>query len=159
MITLTINNRKYQINVDKEMPLLWVLRDILGMNGTKFGCGSGYCGSCTVIVEGIAMKSCVLPVKDLFDKEITTIEALGTDGAHPVQQAWQSENVSQCGYCQPGQIMAAIALLDQTPEQDAMQIEQAMNGILCRCGTYQRIKRAINKASIILTSQHSNEGR
>jgi len=159
MTILTINNKKYQVDVDVDldMPLLWVLRDILDLNGTKFGCGSGYCGTCTVIVDGTAVRSCVLPVQNLSGKQITTIEGLGKDGLHPVQQAWLSESVSQCGYCQPGQIMAAIALLNKVPEPDDTQIDQAMSGLLCRCGTYQRIRRAIHKASTLQSEQRNTE--
>lgn len=157
MTILTINNKKYQIDVDKDMSLLWVLRDILGLTGTKFACGSGYCGTCTVIIDGVAVRSCMLPVENLPGKQIMTIEGLGENGLHPVQQAWLSENVSQCGYCQPGQIMAAVALLSKIPEPDNKQIDQAMSGLLCRCGTYQRIRRAIHKASTLLTAQHNSE--
>lgn len=157
MTILTINKKKYQVNVDRDMPLLWVLRDILGLAGTKFGCGSGYCGTCTVLVDGVAVRSCVLPVEDLDGKQIMTIEGLGEDGQHPVQQAWLSESVSQCGYCQPGQILAAIALLSKVPEPDDKQIDQAMSGLLCRCGTYQRIRRAVHKASALMSEQHSTE--
>jgi len=155
MTTLNINNKNYQVSTDKAMPLLWVLRDILGLNGTKFGCGSGYCGTCTVIVDGVAVRSCILPVGKLPGKVILTIEGLEISGLHPVQQAWLSESVSQCGYCQSGQIMAAVALLDKFPKPDNEQINQAMSGHLCRCGTYQRIKHAIKKASALLETSQS----
>ena len=157
MTRLIINKKYYQVDVSQDMPLLWVLRDTLGLTGTKFGCGSGYCGTCTVIVDGVAVRSCMLPIGKLQSKQILTIEGLSQDGLHPVQQAWLTENVSQCGYCQPGQILTAVALLNNTPEPNDEQIDQAMSGLLCRCGTYQRIRRAIHKASTLLTVSHSSE--
>lgn len=149
MITISVNNQKHQLNndVDPQTPLLWVLRDTLGMTGTKFGCGKGLCGSCTVHYNGQPTKSCQLPVGSVGDAEITTIEGLEPNGAHPLQQAWKQHNVPQCGYCQSGQIMAAAALLKSTPNPTDTDIDNRMSGNLCRCGTYQRIRAAIRTAS------------
>jgi isoquinoline 1-oxidoreductase subunit alpha len=129
------------------MPLLWYLRDELQLTGTKFGCGAGLCGSCTVHVGGEAARSCSMPMKDAASKQITTIEGLSADGSHPVQAAWKANNVPQCGYCQSGQIMQAVALLKQTPKPTDEQIEAGMQGNICRCGTYQRIRKAIKQAA------------
>jgi aerobic-type carbon monoxide dehydrogenase small subunit (CoxS/CutS family) len=146
--TLTVNGQSAAVDVDPEMPLLWVLRDIIGLTGTKFGCGEGLCGSCTVHLDGRATRSCVLPVEAVGDQAITTIEGLASaDALHPVQQAWLDENVSQCGYCQAGQIMSAAALLIANPQPSDADIDDAMNRNLCRCGTYPRIRRAIHAAS------------
>jgi isoquinoline 1-oxidoreductase alpha subunit len=125
------------------MPLLWALRDVIGLTGTKFGCGVGACGACTVHLDGEAVRSCITSISDAVGKDITTIEGLSADGSHPVQRAWAEHNVPQCGYCQPGQIMQAVALLKQTPAPTDAQIVDAMSGNICRCGTYQRIKSAI----------------
>lgn len=129
------------------MPLLWYLRDSLQLTGTKFGCGAGLCGACTVHVNGVAARSCSTPMKGLAGKEITTIEGLSANGTHPVQVAWKQNNVPQCGYCQSGQIMQAVALLKQKPHPNDEEIESAMQGNICRCGTYQRIRKAIKQAA------------
>lgn len=146
-ITLIVNNKPETVNVDPQMPLLWVLRDILGLTGTKFGCGIGLCGSCTVHVDGEAIRSCIQPVAEVAGKQVTTIEGLSPDRSHPVQKAWLAENVSQCGYCQPGQIMSAVALLNQNPNPTDDEIDKAMSRNLCRCGTYQRIRKAIHRTA------------
>lgn len=145
--SLLINGEIHQVDVDPEMPLLWVLRDTLGLTGTKFSCGKGLCGACTVHLDGVAMRSCVTPVSAAASSDITTIEGLSSSGDHPLQRAWDSEKVPQCGYCQPGQIMAAAALLSTNQHPNEVQIDEAMAGVLCRCGTYQRIKQAIQVAS------------
>jgi isoquinoline 1-oxidoreductase subunit alpha len=145
--TLRVNGSDRKINVPPETPLLWVLRDTLQLTGTKFGCGAGLCGACTVHLDGTSVRSCSMPVSQVGSKSITTIEGLSTRGLHPVQQAWVDEQVPQCGYCQAGQIMAAVALLAKTPQPSDEQITQAMNGNLCRCGTYERIRRAIHRAA------------
>lgn len=147
MIELTVNNRKLQLDVAEQMPLLWALRDHLGLTGTKFGCGAGLCGACTVHLDGKAIRSCVTPISSAQGKQITTIEGLSAVSDHPVQLAWIAEDVPQCGYCQSGQIMQAVALLAETPQPSEQQIEQAMAGNLCRCGTYNRIKSAIRRAA------------
>lgn len=144
-ISLIVNGSQQTLDVDPDTPLLWVLRDQLGLTGTKYSCGLGQCGCCTVHIEGEAKRSCTIPVSSVVDKVIVTIEGLSPDGSHPLQQAWVSEQVAQCGYCQPGQIMTAAALLSRTPNPNDEQINQAMAGMLCRCGTYQRIKRAIRR--------------
>jgi isoquinoline 1-oxidoreductase subunit alpha len=146
-ITLRINGRDRSVSVPPETPLLWVLRDTLQLTGTKFGCGAGLCGACTVHLDGQAARSCATPVSQASGKNITTIEGLSANGLHPLQQAWIAEQVPQCGYCQAGQIMAAAALLGRTPHPSDDQITQAMNGNLCRCGTYDRIRRAIHRAA------------
>jgi isoquinoline 1-oxidoreductase subunit alpha len=147
MITLDINGKKQSVDVDPEMPLLWVLREVLGLTGTKYSCGIGTCGACTVHVEGAAARSCQVSAADASGKRITTIEGLSSEGDHPVQKAWVAEGVSQCGYCQPGQIMAAAALLAKNRKPTDQDIDQAMSGNLCRCGTYPRIRRAIHAAA------------
>lgn len=144
--TLTINNRSFQVEADADTPLLWVLRDELDMKGTKFGCGKAQCGACTVHLNGNAVRSCVLPVSALQNMKITTIEGLSDDGSHPVQRAWMEVDVPQCGYCQAGQIMTASALLSKNNDPSESEIEAAMSGNICRCGTYPRIKQAIQKA-------------
>jgi aerobic-type carbon monoxide dehydrogenase small subunit (CoxS/CutS family) len=146
-ITLRVNGSEKKVSVPPETPLLWVLRDTLDLPGTKFGCGAGLCGACTVHVEGAAIRSCSTPVSQVVGKSITTIEGLGGDGLHVLQQAWIQEEVPQCGYCQTGQIMTAAALLAKTPNPTDEQITQAMNGNLCRCGTYERIRKAIRRAA------------
>jgi aerobic-type carbon monoxide dehydrogenase small subunit (CoxS/CutS family) len=143
MITLSINGKSHQVDIPPETPLLWVIRDIVGLKGTKFGCGMGLCGSCTVHLDGDAIRSCLMPVSGAAGKKITTIEGLSQDGDHPVQKAWREINVPQCGYCQAGQIMQAAALLQKNPHPSEAEILEGMNGNLCRCGTYQRIKKAI----------------
>ncbi len=150
MITLKINQKIHRVDVDPNMPLLWVLRDTLGFTGTKFGCGVALCGACTVHVNGIPTRSCVLPAAIAQNKEITTIEGLSPNGNHPVQQAWIAEEVPQCGYCQSGQIMSAAALLAKNSSPSDPDIDMAMSGNICRCGTYQRIRRAIHRASTTL---------
>jgi isoquinoline 1-oxidoreductase alpha subunit len=147
-ITLNVNGQARQFDADPEMPLLWALRDFLGLKGAKYGCGIAGCGACTVHVGGKAVRACVVPVGAVGDADVRTIEALGGD--HPVQQAWLEEQVPQCGYCQTGQIMQAVALLDQTPEPTAAQIRDGMNGVLCRCGTYPRIEAAVHRASALM---------
>jgi len=145
--TLRVNGNEHKVSVAPETPLLWVLRDTLQLTGTKFGCGAGLCGACTVHLDGAAIRSCSTPVSQVGNKNITTIEGLSASGLHLVQQAWVAEQVPQCGYCQTGQIMAAVALLANTPQPSDEQISQAMNGNLCRCGTYERIRRAIHRAA------------
>jgi isoquinoline 1-oxidoreductase alpha subunit len=146
MIQLSVNGTTQSFNGDPEMPLLWYLRDILGLTGSKFGCGVGLCGACTVHINGQAMRSCVTPVRDTASKEVTTIEGLQKEGLHPVQTAWMQTNVPQCGYCQVGQIMQAAAFLKQNRNPSDKQIDEAMSGNICRCGTYQRIRAAIKAA-------------
>lgn len=140
---LTINGKSHTTNAPEDMPLLWVLRDLLELRGTKFGCGAGLCGACTVHLEGAAIRSCSFPVSAVGSQAITTIEGLSENGDHPLQKAWQEHGVPQCGYCQTGQIMNAAALLKQNPKPSETEVEQAMQGNLCRCGTYTRIKSAI----------------
>lgn len=147
VFNLNINGKQQQVDVDPSTPVLWVLRDHLNLTGTKFGCGIAMCGACTIHLDGNATRSCVLPVSSIGDKQITTIEGLSEAGDHPVQQAWLEHDVPQCGYCQAGQIMSAAALLKQNPAPSDEEIENAMNGNLCRCGTYVRIKKAIKSAS------------
>ena len=144
---LTINDRTHQVDVPADMPLLWVLRDVLGLTGTRFGCGVALCGACTVHVDGRAQRSCVTPVSAVADKRIVTIEGLSPDASHPVQRAWIEEGVPQCGYCQSGQIMAAAVLLSEKPDPTDDDIDLAMSGNICRCGTYPRIRRAIHTAA------------
>jgi isoquinoline 1-oxidoreductase alpha subunit len=148
MITLKINGNSHQVDVPEDMPVLWVLRDVLGMTGTKFGCGIAQCGACTVHLDGQAVRSCVLPAGAVGDQAIVTIEAIGADpiGAK-VQHAWLDREVVQCGYCQSGQIMSATALLQQTPKPTDADIDAAMSGNICRCGTYVRIRAAIHQAA------------
>jgi isoquinoline 1-oxidoreductase alpha subunit len=148
MESLLVNGQTYQADVPADMPLLWVLRDVLGMTGTKFGCGIAQCGACTVHVAGAAVRSCLYPVGGLAGRPVTTIEAIGaTPNGHKVQQAWLDREVVQCGYCQSGQIMSATALLDHTPAPSDADIDAAMSGNICRCGTYVRIREAIHAAS------------
>ncbi|MEO8029425.1 MAG: (2Fe-2S)-binding protein [Gemmatimonadota bacterium] len=147
MIQLLINGQTHEVDVLPETPLLWVLRDAVGLTGTKYGCGLGLCGACTVHVDGRPNRSCQLPVGSLAGKPITTIEGLSEDGSHPVQQAWITHQVPQCGYCQSGQIMSAVALLAARPKPTDSDIDQAMAGNICRCGTYQRIRAAIHTAA------------
>ena len=147
MPNLRVNGTTHAVDADPDMPLLWALRDLLQMSGTKFGCGIGACGACTVHLNGQAVRSCITRIADVGDQEITTIEGLSPDGTHPVQRAWTTHNVPQCGYCQPGQIMQAAALLKETPKPTDQQITDAMSGNICRCGTYQRIRAAIKYAA------------
>ena len=146
-VTLIINGESHTLGVPPDMPLLWALRDKLNLLGTKYSCGIGICGSCTVLVHGVPMRSCMMPVRSLAGSEITTIEGLSPDGAHPVQEAWKAEDVAQCGYCQGGQILAATALLERNPDPVDADIDKAMSGHLCRCGTYPRIRKAIKLAA------------
>ena len=150
MFSLKVNGKMYTADVDPAMPLLWVVRDTLGLTGTKYGCGRGVCGACTVIVDGNAIRSCVTPVSKVDGKEIVTIEGLSNDLSHPVQRAWIADDVPQCGYCQPGQIMQAAALLLKNPKPTDADIDRAMSGNICRCGTYQRIRKAIHTASVMM---------
>jgi isoquinoline 1-oxidoreductase subunit alpha len=147
MPQIKINGDLRNVNADPQMPLLWVIRDILGLTGTKFGCGIGACGACTVHMDGQAVRSCITPLSVAAGHEIVTIEGLSPDGTHAVQQAWRANNVPQCGYCQPGQMMQAAALLKQTPKPTDQQITDAMSGNICRCGTYVRIRAAIRSAA------------
>jgi len=146
-ITLRVNGSEHKVGVPPETPLLWVIRDHLELTGTKFGCGAGLCGACTVHVEGQPVRSCSTPVSQVAGKSITTIEGLSADGQHALQQAWIAEDVPQCGYCQSGQIMAAAALLAKNPHPSDDDITQAMTGNICRCGTYHRIRKAIHRAA------------
>jgi len=146
-ITLRINGQDKQVDVPEDMPLLWVLRDRLDLTGTKYGCGLGLCGACTVHLDGAAVRSCQIPAVAAAGKAITTIEGLSPDGSHPVQQAWVEAQVPQCGYCQSGQIMSAVALLQKNPKPSDGEIDDAMSGNICRCGTYQRIRKAIHSAA------------
>ncbi len=151
-IRLKVNEKSYAIDVDPQMPLLWVIRDYVGLTGTKYGCGIGQCGACTVHLDGKAVRSCSVPISAVGDKSVTTIEGLSPEGTHPLQVAWDDEDVPQCGYCQTGQIMNAAALLREKVNPTDEEITKAMTGNLCRCGTYQRIHRAIKK-SILIKSQ------
>jgi isoquinoline 1-oxidoreductase alpha subunit len=146
-VTLVVNGRSRSVDVPGDTPLLWVLRDALGLTGTKFGCGMALCGACTVHLNGKPIRSCTVPVAALEGKRITTIEGLSPDGGHPVQRAWVVEHVPQCGYCQSGQIMSAAALLADKPNPTDAEIDAAMGGNICRCGTYQRIRAAIHRAA------------
>ncbi|WP_176047032.1 (2Fe-2S)-binding protein [Burkholderia sp. BCC1644] len=146
MITLTVNGSEQHFDGNPEMPLLWYLRDVLGHTGTKFGCGMALCGACTVHLDGVAIRSCITPVAAASGKRVTTIEGLSTDLTHPLQQAWQELNVAQCGYCQSGQIMQAASLLKTNPHPSDADIDDAMSGNICRCGTYTRIRAAIRLA-------------
>jgi isoquinoline 1-oxidoreductase alpha subunit len=146
-ITFTLNGKPQNVDVSPDMPLLWVLRDTLNMTGTKFGCGMAFCGACTVHLNGEATRSCITPVSSVAGKNITTIEGLSQDGTHPVQEAWVAEDVPQCGYCQSGQIMSAVALLAKKSNPTDADIDEAMSGNICRCGTYQRIRKAIHRAA------------
>ena len=145
--TLRINGTERKVNVDPDTPLLWLIRDTLELTGTKYGCGAGICGACTVHLDGEATRSCITPVSAAAAKAITTIEGLSQTGLHPVQQAWIAEDVPQCGYCQSGQIMQAVALLAKTPHPSEQEIIDSMSGNLCRCGTYHRIRRAVTRAA------------
>ena len=147
MVTLTVNGRRHQVDVDPSTPLLWVLRDTLGLTGTKFGCGVEQCGACTVQIDGVALRSCVTPVSTVEGAEVTTIEGLSENGLHPVQEAWLDLDVVQCGYCQSGQIMSAAALLAETPDPTDGDIDRAMSGNICRCGVYNRMRAAIKQAA------------
>jgi aerobic-type carbon monoxide dehydrogenase small subunit (CoxS/CutS family) len=147
---LKVNGNDYEVKSEPDTPLLWVLRDELELTGTKFGCGMAQCGACTVHLNGNAIRSCVTPVKTVGDQEVVTIEGLSPQSAHPVQSAWLEIDVPQCGYCQPGQIMQAAALLSQNPDPRDRDIDSAMSGNLCRCGTYQRVREAIHRAAAMV---------
>lgn len=147
MISVMVNGVVHRVDVGLDTPLLWVLRDTLGLTGTKYGCGIAQCGACTVHVDGVATLACITPVGTVAGKRITTIEGLSRSGEHPVQQAWLELDVVQCGYCQSGQIMTAAALLARSPNPTDAEVNEAMSGVLCRCGTYQRIRAAIKRAS------------
>ena len=145
---ITINGKKQELDIAPDVPLLWALRDYLQLTGTKFGCGKGLCGACTVHLNGAAVRSCQTPVSVAEGNEVLTIEGLSSDASHPVQVAWKENNVPQCGYCQSGQIMSAAALLERTPSPSDVEIDSAMSGNICRCGTYTRIRAAIKQASV-----------
>jgi len=147
MVKLSINRKTYETNADPSSLLLWVIRDEIGLTGTKFGCGIAQCGACTIHVDGVARRSCITPLSAVVGKEITTIEGLSGDLSHPLQKAWIAEDVPQCGYCQSGQLMSAAALLARTPSPTDADIDAAMDGNICRCGTYQRIRAAIHRAA------------
>ena len=147
MITLSVNGTPRPVDLAPDTPLLWALRDALALTGTKFGCGIGACGSCTVLLDGAPVRSCQVTIAEAAGRKVTTIEGLSPDGNHPVQRAWIADEVPQCGYCQSGQIVAAAALLSRKPRPTDADIDTAMDGILCRCGTYERIRRAIHRAA------------
>jgi aerobic-type carbon monoxide dehydrogenase small subunit (CoxS/CutS family) len=146
-VRLTVNGKSHEVDVPADTPLLWVLRDTLGLTGTKYGCGIAHCGACTVHIDGEAVRSCIVPIAAASGKKVTTIEGLSADGSHPVQKAWVADQVPQCGFCQSGQIMQAAALLAKNPNPADSDIDLAMQGNLCRCGTYQRIRSAIHAAA------------
>ncbi|GAA0557690.1 (2Fe-2S)-binding protein [Chitinophaga japonensis] len=147
VFNLTINNEDYKVDVDPQMPLLWVIRDFAGLTGTKYGCGIAQCGACTVHLDGNAVRSCSIPVSSVADQKVVTIEGLSKKGDHPLQKAWEEADVPQCGYCQSGQIMSAAALLKDKPQPTDQDIDNLMSGNICRCGTYNRIKKAIHLAA------------
>lgn len=155
MTQFTLNGKTTTIDAEADMPLLWAIRDLVGLTGTKYGCGQGLCGACTVHVDGVAMRSCITPLASVAGKSVTTIEGLSQSGDHPVQQAWIQNNVPQCGYCQPGQIMSASALLASNANPSDADIDRAMSGNLCRCGTYVRIRKAIHDAADIMNNQQN----
>jgi isoquinoline 1-oxidoreductase subunit alpha len=154
---LTVNGRPSTVEVPSDMPLLWVLRDVLNLKGAKYGCGVGQCGACTVLMGGRAVRACTIPISAAANQQITTIEGLSPDGSHPLQLAWQDVDVPQCGYCQAGQIMSAAALLQRTPKPTDADIDSAMNGNLCRCGTYLRIRQAVHKAAAQGTASRATQ--
>jgi len=158
-ISFKLNGRSTTVDAPPEMPLLWVLRDVLDLKGTKFGCGMAQCGACTVHIKGVATRSCVTPVSAVKGAEVTTIEGLSVEGTHPVQKAWEEVDVPQCGYCQAGQLMSAAALLKKTPNPTDAEIDAAMNGNLCRCGTYLRIREAIHRAAALTTTPATQASR
>src|SRR6187399_2229526 len=158
-ISLKVNGTVRTIDVPADMPLLWALRDELNLKGTKYGCGVAQCGACTVQIDGVATRSCITTVSNVGSKKVTTIEGLSADGRHPVQVAWQELDVPQCGYCQAGQVMAASALLSKTPKPSDAQIDTAMQGNLCRCGTYVRIREAIKRAAGIVPARTTQTAR
>jgi aerobic-type carbon monoxide dehydrogenase small subunit (CoxS/CutS family) len=153
MVNLLINGKQQEVDVAADTPLLWVLRDHVGLTGTKYGCGIAACGACTVLVDGQPVRSCITSTSSVSGKPITTIEGLSPQHSHPVQRAWVSEDVPQCGYCQSGQILSAVALLNAKPKPTDQDIDEAMSGVLCRCGTYVRIRRAIKKAAALMAKE------
>jgi isoquinoline 1-oxidoreductase subunit alpha len=153
MISLLINGKTQEVDVEADTPLLWVLRDHVGLTGTKYGCGIAVCGACTVLLDGQPVRTCITPVSSVGAKHITTIEGLSPDRRHPVQQAWIAEDVPQCGYCQSGQILSAVALLNAKPHPTDADIDEAMGSLLCRCGTYVRIRSAIKKAAALMAKE------
>ena len=157
-VDFTVNGKAVSVDVPAQMPLLWVLRDSLSLKGTKYGCGEGQCGACTVHLRGRAVKSCQVEAQSVAGAAITTIEGLSADGSHPLQKAWMEVDVPQCGYCQSGQIMSAVALLKQNPKPSDADIDAAMSGNICRCGTYPRIRKAIHQAAAIAAGQKGKEG-
>jgi isoquinoline 1-oxidoreductase alpha subunit len=159
MMQLKVNGQTLSLDVDPNMPLLYALRDVAHLTGTKFGCGMGLCGACTVHLNGVPVRSCITPVSAVVDKQVTTIEGLAEPGKlHPLQQAWVEHKVAQCGYCQCGQIMSAAALLEQTPKPSETEIENYMQGNICRCGTYPRIKQAIQTAAVMIQEVTTAKG-
>lgn len=156
-IRFTVNGKPQTMDVDPNMPLLWVIRDTLNMTGTKFGCGMALCGACTVHINGAAIRSCITPISSVEGKHVTTIEGLSPDHSHPVQRAWMEVDVPQCGYCQSGQIMSASAFLEKTPHPTDAEVEEFMAGNICRCGTYQQIKEAIHRAAAMKAAPAKNE--
>ncbi|HKI43993.1 MAG TPA: (2Fe-2S)-binding protein [Balneolales bacterium] len=154
-LNLNVNNKTYKVDVDPQTPLLWVIRDHVGLTGTKFGCGISQCGACTVHMDGNPIRSCITPVSTAVGRKITTIEGISPDGSHPVQKAWIQHQVPQCGYCHSGQIMSAVALLNENPDPTDEDIDSAMEGNICRCGTYNRIREAIHTAA----KMNANSGR
>ena len=157
--TINVNGAKRTVDADPDMPLLWVLRDLLDLPGTKYGCGIGQCGACTVLLRGNPIRSCSVPFSAVGNGDVTTIEGLSADGSHPLQKAWVELDVPQCGYCQAGQLMSAAALLKRTPKPNDTQIDAAMNGNLCRCATYLRIRSAIHRAADIGAGAATSSGR
>jgi isoquinoline 1-oxidoreductase alpha subunit len=157
-IPFTLNGQPRTVDVVPEMPLLWVLRDTIGLTGTKFGCGMGLCGACTVHIDGVATRTCQTAISNVSGRDVTTIEGLSSDGSHPVQQAWVEVDVPQCGYCQSGQIMTAAALVRDNPSPSDAQIDRAMRGNICRCGTYQSIREAIHRAAALSNPAAANAG-
>jgi isoquinoline 1-oxidoreductase alpha subunit len=157
VMKLEVNGKQHEVDVPADMPLLWVLRDVIGLTGTKFGCGMAQCGACTVHVDGAPIRSCITPASAMGGKKITTIEGLSADVSHPVQRAWIEADVVQCGYCQSGQVMAAAALLAQKPKPTDADIDAAMAGNICRCGTYQRIRAAVHRASELMAAAPAKE--
>jgi len=147
VFNLNVNGVDHTVDAEPGMPLLWALRDLLNLTGTKFGCGIGMCAACTILLDGVAVQSCLVPISQGADRGIITIEGLSPDGEHPIQQAWIAESVSQCGYCQPGMIMTTAALLNKNPRPSDSEIDAFFNDHLCRCGTYQRIRRAVHRAA------------
>ena len=158
MISFSVNGKPVEVDADPSTPLLWILRDHLGLTGTKYGCGMALCGACTVHIDGEAARSCVAPLSRVQGKKVTTIEGLSTDLSHPLQRAWIEEDVPQCGYCQSGQLMSAAVLLREKPRPSDEDIDQAMTGNICRCGTYPRIRRAIHRAAAIAAGSPARAG-